>query len=177
VILVSHDRRFLETVTTRTLAFTPDGIDLYEGGFKDYGDALERKRKSDAEGKARSSRASVPPKANKPEKAARPEARPAAAAAPKPGADRDSRKQATRDLEKKKKRVVELEKQISDLESTLESFREELKTADSGNWERLHDLARKDREYSELLERAMKEWVTLSDELAKLANEDAGARQ
>jgi hypothetical protein len=41
----------------------------------------------------------------------------------------------------------------------------------------LHDLALKDREYSELLERAMKEWVTLSDELAKLSSTETGARQ
>jgi hypothetical protein len=41
----------------------------------------------------------------------------------------------------------------------------------------LHDLAHKDREYSELLERAMKEWMTLSDELAKLASTETGVRQ
>ena len=73
--------------------------------------------------------------------------------------------------------MAELEKQIADLEGTLESFREELKSTDGGNWERLHELAHKDREYSELLERAMKEWVTLSDEVAKLSGSENGARQ
>jgi ATP-binding cassette, subfamily F, member 3 len=165
VILVSHDRRFLETVTTRTLAFTPEGVDTFEGGFKDYGDALERKRKADAEVNARPRAVAPPPKA-----VAKPAARPS-------GDDRDARKAASRDAEKKRKRVGELEKQISDLEATLESFRAELKTTDSGSWERLHDLALKDREYSELLERAMKEWVTLSEELAKLPGSESGARQ
>ncbi len=177
VILVSHDRRFLETVTTRTLSFRPEGVDLYEGGFKDYGDALERKRKADvdasAHAKERTNRSSPPPKA----------ARPAAAVprlAPTPAApkdDRDSRKAALREVERKRKRVGELEKQIADLEATLAAFRNELKGLDSGNWQRLHDLAHKDREYSEVLERAMKEWVTLSDELAKLSKTETGARQ
>jgi ATP-binding cassette subfamily F protein 3 len=170
VILVSHDRRFLETVTTRTLSFTPDGIDTFEGGFKDYGEALARKRKADAEVKERTARASTPPKA------ARAPGPPAAAAKPAP-AERDTRKSNSRELEKKKKRVGELEKQIGDLEATLASFREELKNTDGDRWERLHDLALKDREYSELLERAMKEWVTLSDELAKLSKAETGARQ
>jgi len=174
VILVSHDRRFLETVTTRTLSFRPEGVDTYEGGFKDYGDALERKRRADAEASDRRGRASAPPKASR--------APALAPAAPKPAAppakgERDARKASSRDVEKKKKRVAELEQQISDLEATLESFRAELKTADAGDWQRLHDLAHKDREYSELLERAMKEWATLSDELAKLSSSASGARQ
>ena len=177
VILVSHDRRFLETVTTRTLSFRPEGIDTYEGGFKDYGDALERKRKADADAKERAVRASAPPKAAR-GGAPAPKPAPAAAPAPPPGKDdRDTRRAGSREVEKKKKRVTELEKQISDLEATLESFRAELKSADSGDWQRLHDLAHKDREYSELLERAMKEWVTLSEELAKLSGAASGARQ
>jgi ATP-binding cassette, subfamily F, member 3 len=43
VVLISHDRRFLETVTTRTASFGPGGIDLYDGGFKDYAEAKLRK--------------------------------------------------------------------------------------------------------------------------------------
>ena len=43
VVLISHDRRFLETVTTRTASFGPSGIDLYDGGFKDYAEAKARK--------------------------------------------------------------------------------------------------------------------------------------
>jgi ATP-binding cassette subfamily F protein 3 len=176
VILVSHDRRFLETVTTRTLSFRPEGVDTYEGGFKDYVDALERKRKADADAKERTGRASAPPKARPAPAPAPAKPAPAKPAAP-PKDDRDSRKAALRDVEKKRKRVTELEKQVSDLEATLESFRAELKTVDSSNWQRLHDLAHKDREYSELLERAMKEWMTLSDELAKLASTETGVRQ
>lgn len=169
VILVSHDRRFLETVTTRTVSFTPSGIDIYEGGFKDYQEALERQRKAEASARERQpTRAPSKSVAPKPEPAAK-----AAAPSKSAGEQRETRKAASRDVEKKKKRVGELEKQIADLEATLEGFRAELRSSDSGNWERLHDLALKDREYSELLERAMKEWVTLSEELS---GADSGAR-
>jgi ATP-binding cassette subfamily F protein 3 len=176
VILVSHDRRFLETVTTRTLSFTSEGVDIYEGGFKDYQDALERKRKADAEARERSA---IREPAKKTE-ARRPSAppRPPAPAPAKGGADDyQARRAASREAEKKRKRVGELEKQIADLEGTLASFREELKGSDGSNWERLHELALNDREYSQLLERAMKEWVTLSDELATLERAGAGAPQ
>ncbi|RYZ06019.1 MAG: ABC transporter ATP-binding protein [Myxococcales bacterium] len=170
VILVSHDRRFLETVTTRTLAFTPEGVDAFEGGFKDYGDALERKRQADAAAKPRpGAKPSAPP----PKAAVK--APPPPAAGKAAGSERDARKVASRDVEKKRKRVADLEKQIADLEATLESFRADLKSTEGGQWERLHDLAVKDREYSELLERAMKEWVTLSEELAKAGDTASGA--
>jgi ATP-binding cassette, subfamily F, member 3 len=174
VILVSHDRRFLETVTTRTLSFTPQGVDIYEGGFKDYGDALERQRKADAQVRERAATRAAP-KAE----AKRPSLPPreAAVAASKGAEDHQARRAALRELDKKRKRVSELEKQIGDLEGTLAAFREELKSSDGSNWERLHELALRDREYSQLLERAMKEWVTLSDELAKLTNANQGASQ
>jgi len=179
VILVSHDRRFLETVTTRTLSFTPHGVDTYEGGFKDYVEALDRQRRASAELKQREASKAPAPKASAapPKTSAAP---PKGSAQPsnKPAADdREAKKRDHRELERKRKRVSELERQISDLEATLASFREELKTAGAGNWERLHELALKDREYSELLERAMKEWVTLSDELSKQSSVGTGAQK
>jgi ATP-binding cassette subfamily F protein 3 len=169
VILVSHDRRFLENVTTRTLSFTPHGMDLYEGGFKDYVEALERQKAAKERAPERREEKRAPQPSKPPPK---PEAKPGAAAQ-----ERGDRKAAARDIEKKKKRVAELEKQIAGFEATLESFRAELKSADGGNWERLHELAVKDREYSELLDRAMKEWVTLSEELSQLSGPETGASQ
>ncbi|HKY38767.1 MAG TPA: ATP-binding cassette domain-containing protein [Polyangiaceae bacterium] len=172
VLLVSHDRRFLETVTTRTLNLTPGAVDLYEGGFKDYGDALERKRRADSAAREREAAKTSAGKAA----AARAPTKPA----PEPKAgpqEHQARRAASRELQRKRRRVQELEKQIAELEATLQSFKEELKASDGSNWERLHDLALKDREYSELLDRAMKEWVSLSEELSSLAEPETGARQ
>jgi ATP-binding cassette subfamily F protein 3 len=177
LILVSHDRRFLETVTTRTLSFTPAGVDIYEGGFKDYGDALERQRKAEVEHRQRSQRPAA--RQPRPERAAKPAAASSAgrAAVGKPTPDdQHTRRTAARELERKRRRLPELEKQIAELEATLASFRDELKAAGGDDWQRLHELALKDREYSELLERAMKEWVSLSEEVSKSADAGAGAK-
>jgi type IV secretory pathway VirB10-like protein len=137
-------------------------VDIYEGGFKDYQDALERQRRAQPSESQRPSPRAAPPK---------PEAREASKAD-----DRGQRKAEAREVEKKRKRAAELERQIESLEGTLAGFREELKVESGSNWERLHELAVKDREYSELLERAMKEWLTLSEELAR-ASAPEGARK
>ncbi|WP_437903745.1 ABC-F family ATP-binding cassette domain-containing protein [Sorangium sp. So ce327] len=42
VLLVSHDRRFLEAVTTRIVAVREGRVDIYPGGFRDYRDNLEK---------------------------------------------------------------------------------------------------------------------------------------
>ena len=150
VILVSHDRRFLETVTTRTLAFTTHGVDIYEGGFKDYTDALERQRKAAAE--------PAPKKAKAPSAPPKPEA--------VPGADAyRAQKAAARDLERKRKRVQELEAHISEGERENQRYRNELKEVPSTDWERLHDLAQKEQELTRKLQRWTAEWVKLSEEL------------
>jgi ATP-binding cassette subfamily F protein 3 len=145
VILVSHDRRFLETVTTRTLAFLPDRVDIYEGGFKDYGDALERIRRAH----------SVPP----PRKDVRQQPAPAS------GDDAGrARRSAGRDLARKQKRVQELERAIATSEAEVKNHREGLKAADA-SWEKLDELARKERELTRRLELLTAEWVKLSEEL------------
>ncbi|HET9931338.1 MAG TPA: ATP-binding cassette domain-containing protein [Polyangiaceae bacterium] len=150
VILVSHDRRFLETVTTRTLAFTEHGVDVYEGGFKDYTDALERQRKAALE--------PAPKKPKTPSTPVKPE--------PAAGADAyRAQKAAARDLERKRKRVQELETHISEGERETQRYRSELKEVPSTDWERLHALAKKEQELTRRLERWTAEWVKLSEEL------------
>src|SRR4029079_15282842 len=42
VILVSHDRRFLQGVTTRVIHVRDGHVDIYPGGFRDYEDTLAR---------------------------------------------------------------------------------------------------------------------------------------
>jgi ATP-binding cassette subfamily F protein 3 len=177
VILVSHDRRFLETVTTRTLSFTPHGVDIFEGGFKDYGDALERKRRAEAEALPISDRGRSKAKPSKPAPPPKEAAREARHDAKPRAAEQAAQRPSARELERKARRVRELEKQIAELESTLSLFREELKATDGSKWEKLHELALKDREYSQLLESAMKEWLTLSEELARSTPGAAGARE
>jgi ATP-binding cassette subfamily F protein 3 len=148
VILVSHDRRFLETVTTRIVAFGESGPMVYEEGFRDYTATLERRRRAEAEAPRR------PPK-------------PAPKQQPKaePPAHRNQKAEA-RELERKKKRVVELERAVAAAESDLGRLRDALKNPEA-DWERLHELAQKEQNTAKILEALTAEWLKLSEELGR----------
>src|SRR5262249_26840209 len=123
VILISHDRRFLETVTTRTVSFNEDGVDIYEGGFKDYIAALDRKAQHDLELRERErlrQRESEAQRANNPP----------SDAARGQGADvHRARRAKARDLEKKQRRVADLEIEIKEREAEVQRHRIELRDA------------------------------------------------
>jgi ATP-binding cassette subfamily F protein 3 len=192
VIFVSHDRRFLENVSTRTVSFHEGKVDVYEGGFKDYGEALERQRRA-ASGERRPDRdrrgrdGARPPKDSGPAKAA-PAAGtkgaatsakaaattpPAPAAKPASGADAHrARREQARDLERKTKQAALLEARVAELEAEVAHYKKLLVEAPGGDWERLHEWAKKERELQSELEKVFKAWVSLSEELgAKRAEE------
>jgi ATP-binding cassette, subfamily F, member 3 len=167
VLFVSHDRRFLENVSTRTLCFTARGLDLYEGGFKDYEDALERARKATlrerTERKPEKQRPAPPvlPKASVPTPA---------------GADAHrARREQARDLERKTKQVALLEGRVAELESEVAHYKKLLVEATGGDWEKLHEWAKKERELSQELEKVMQAWLSLSEEVAKAASSPEAA--
>jgi ATP-binding cassette, subfamily F, member 3 len=150
VVLVSHDRRFLETVTTRTVALGAEEILVYEGGFKDYCEAGERRRKAEAE--AARARATS---------RAKPVARPSKAPDP-----HHARQTEARELERKRKRVAELEGAIAARESEIGGYRDQLKEPNLP-WERLHELAESERSTSRILEALTAEWLKLSQALER----------
>jgi ATP-binding cassette, subfamily F, member 3 len=162
VALISHDRRFLETVTTRTASFGPDGIDLYDGGFKDYAEAKARKRAAELELEA--ARARENERARTKTKARKPSSPP-----PKgPSAPSGSpKKDDPRELSRKRKRLQELELAIQKGEEQLESHRQSLREAGHGNWAELHELATQERGLASEMERMMSEWATLSEAIAQ----------
>ena len=174
VILVSHDRRFLETVSTRTVSFHGGKVDIYEGGFKDYVEALARIRHAAARAERPRDRERKEQRARKPEPSPpkpkpAPEApkaaeTPAAAAASGADAHRARREQA-RDLERKTKQVALLEARVGELEADVAHYKKLLVEASGGNWEQLHEWAKKERELTTELEKVFKAWVSLSDEL------------
>ncbi len=180
VILVSHDRRFLEGVVTRVVHVKGGEVDMYPGGFRDYEDTLARKAAAvDAEAAAAKEAARESKRAPetyessgktrqvKRSASTRPQAGPPA----EMDADAkrrafESEKAAARALERKKKRVKELEIEIADGESDLERRREELKNDPGGNWAKLADLAKQEQALSKRVEAAMTEWMALSEELS-----------
>jgi ATP-binding cassette subfamily F protein 3 len=163
VVLVSHDRRFLENVTTRVVAFstvgsrtrgTTGGVEVFQAGFSDYEVATAR---------ARAERAG-PPKAE-------PKKRTAAEVAPAEDKDartfaHQSRRIAARDLEKKQRRAEQLEAEITKGEARLAELREALRTAPGTDWERLHELSREEQALSKKIDSLVKDWERISEELA-----------
>lgn len=172
VILVSHDRRFLENVTSRVVAFSPGGVDVFEAGFADYektllphpaarstddgrteGAAAQRREQRTAMKSQSAStgnpKATVPGKAND-------------------GASEYRERQAViRELEKKKRRAEKLESDIAEGEAELAALRERLRQAPGDDWEKLHDLSRQEQVLSRRIDAMMSDWERLSEELAK----------
>jgi ATP-binding cassette subfamily F protein 3 len=73
VILVSHDRRFLENVTTRTISIRDGACDVYPGGFRDFVEAGQRApaaREPPAEVRPSKGAADRPPPPKTPRRAA-----------------------------------------------------------------------------------------------------------
>ena len=150
VILVSHDRRFLENVTTRIVSVRAGVADVYPGGLRDY---------------ARAAAPPAPPK------------RPSAAPAPQaPRAGRKGRRrrltgsrpsgQAARALEKKKKRIAELEGTIAGGERDRDELRSKLKSAPGDDWEKLAKMAQEEQALTRRLDQMLVEWARLSEEVA-----------
>ncbi len=152
VVLVSHDRRFLENVTTRVVAFTPGGVQVFQAGFSDYEVALAR---------AKAERASP----------AKPEPKKRAANDPSPppkevGAlEHGNRRGAARDVEKKRRRAEQLEGEVEKGEARLGELREALRNAPGTDWEKLHELSREEQELAKKVDALMKEWERVSEEL------------
>jgi len=149
VLLISHDRRFLENVTTRTVSFEPGGVDVYDGGFKDYCDAKERARRAAATpARKKEPQRSSPPKAKTPEPA---------------GAGFRQQKAGARELERKARRAKELEARVARHETELGQIRAQLRDAEGASWEELHAWANKERKMSAELDQMLAEWMKLSE--------------
>jgi len=152
VILVSHDRRFLENVTTRTISMRDAACDVYPGGFRDFVEASQKAKapKTD-EGRRGGDRSKAKGPPEKPQ--------------PKGRAAFEVEKAEARVLERKKKRVAELEDLIAGAEAKVAVLREQLKEDPAGNWEKIANLAREEQALSRRIESMMSEWSALGEEL------------
>jgi ATP-binding cassette subfamily F protein 3 len=158
VILVSHDRRFLENVTTRTISIRDGTCDVYPGGFRDFVEAGRRVQVT-AEPSPDARRAKGPARATpSPEdgKAGR-------------RANFEQEKAEARTQERKRKRVAELEDLIAGAEAKVATLREALKEDPAGNWEKIANLAREEQALTKRIEAMMSEWSTLSQEVGDRA--------
>jgi hypothetical protein len=85
-----------------------------------------------------------------------------------PGAERHrARRQAARELERKERRLGELETLVGAAERELGHLRALLQAGGEEPWEKLHAWATRERTLTEQVERWTAEWVDLSDELGR----------
>jgi ATP-binding cassette, subfamily F, member 3 len=164
VILVSHDRRFLENVTTRIVSVRAGLVDVYPGGFKDYvaahlapppdealkAVAREARKKEAGSSVGKEIRREKAPKDREPKEASK--------------ASYEAQRQAARDKEKKKRRVEDLERLIADGERQLEGMRAALREDPGGDWAKVAKKAAEEQALTKRVESMMTEWTKLSED-------------
>ena len=146
VLLVSHDRRFLENVTTRIVSVRDGEAAVYQGGFKDYERAARDAATPRAEPKAAKHQPAAPP--------------------PDDGKQKyEAQRQAARSVEKRKRRVEELEASIAKSERELAALRATLRAAPGDDWEKLAKMARDEQALAKKVDAMLLEWAALSEDV------------
>ncbi len=147
VLLVSHDRRFLETVTTRIVSVRDGALDVYPGGFADFASAhgtkVEPTRKAPKKSEA-------PPPTTAPDERAKRQ-------------QHDAQKNASRERAKKEKRFKELEDLIASGESQLGELRAKLREDPAGDWAKVATLATEEQALARRVDGLMTEWTKLGE--------------
>jgi len=145
VVLVSHDRYFLDRVSTRVLHVEEGRADFFPGGYADYhgrqrAAALAASQARDD--RARQERAKVDAK----------------------GRDsHDDRRRRLREHEKRQRRLQELDKLVADGETRLTELRGRLAMAPGDDWEVLARLADEEQTLARQLDAWSDEWLRLSE--------------
>jgi ATP-binding cassette subfamily F protein 3 len=153
LLVVSHDRYFLDRVCSRLLVIEGDTLEAHLGNWSDYR-ARQREQARELAKKQEKPAPTPPPAAPAPSEAAR-------------SAGKERERQRRR-LERK---VETLEAEVGKLEAELATLRAELAGDHKGDWQKLHSLADREREVGDLLTRRMAEWEAAAAQLAALPAE------
>jgi ATP-binding cassette, subfamily F, member 3 len=164
VVLVSHDRRFLENVTTRIVHVRDGEAGVYPGGFRDYAASLAAEAR-----RAAAPSASERPKPKDGTSSASPGRGPQAIEKAKSIPQDEAKKrfeeqrQAARSAEKTMRRIQELEAAIAAGEKDLDVLRGKLKAAPGDDWEALAKMAREEQALTKKVDAMLMEWAKLSE--------------
>jgi ATP-binding cassette subfamily F protein 3 len=151
LVVVSHDRYFLDRVSTRVLHLEDGVATFYPGGYADY-----HARRALHEGTGvNASRGDVAPSAKSSVKAS-PEAN--------PRESHEERKRRAREAERRERRVKELERLVSDGETRLATMRAALATGPGDDWERIAAMADEEQKLARQVDAWSDEWLRLSEE-------------
>jgi ATP-binding cassette subfamily F protein 3 len=162
VVLVSHDRRFLENVSTRVLRLRDGVADLYPGGFRDFEKMADRTPQKTPPKVSRTAVVGSGGVVNGRGK------EPKALAVPEDESKKkyDDQRNTARALEKKKRRIKELETSIATGEKDLDVLRAKLKTSPGDDWEKLAKMAHEEQALTKSVDSMLLEWARLSEEVA-----------
>ena len=145
LVVVSHDRYFLDRICKRLFVFTEHGLESHTGNYSDW---REHRRKQ-MESTQPTTRPEPPPRLTK--------------------SSSETMRSAKKDRERQQRRlerlVASLEEEIARVEGELSTLRAKLAEDHGGDWKQLHELADKERELDTLLTRRMADWEKASAEL------------
>ena len=167
LFVVSHDRRFLERVATRIIEVEEARVSFFPGGFADYWSSKLQAKEDEKLQVSREENRKPAPRKSLPTKAV------TAVTAVKP-ADGNGRgrggfeqtRDASRLVEKKRRRFSDLEQLIDDGEAKLGALRENLKADPGGDWNALSKLVATEQALAASVDGYVDEWTRLGVELA-----------
>lgn len=141
LIFVSHDRYFLNTIPTKIIDMTEQGIQIYDGGFDYY---LEKS------------------KLHQPGQESRQETLPAE----KKGAQGYYRSKQQRALEaKRRNRIAQLEKEMAEYEEEATELEQGIASPEAASdYERLAQMCARLEEVKAKADECMEEWLTLQED-------------
>jgi ATP-binding cassette, subfamily F, member 3 len=148
VLVISHDRYFLDRVVTRVLQLHDGRGDLHPGNYSDFRARIEAEAKQAAQASAAARAAQATKKAEPP---------PASS-------DHEQKRRQDREAERKRRRIAELEAQIAKAEAEVQTLSAELVGEHGGDWQRLHGLVEQKEALEARLQRWLGEWEKLSSE-------------
>lgn len=163
VLVVSHDRRFLENVTTRIVSVRGGAAEVFPGGFRDFA-------ASPRSGSASSTQAPTPKARSRPAEGRDGAVATSRVATASPDGEQarqkyEAQKLAARAADRKKRRIVELESAIATGERELDALRGKLKQAPGDDWEMLAKMAHEEQSLARKVDAMLVEWAKLSEEI------------
>jgi ATP-binding cassette, subfamily F, member 3 len=150
LVVVSHDRYFLDRVSTRVLHLEDGKATFFPGGYSDY---HTRRSLHDGTGVEASARDVAP---------ARTSVAPTVVATSARESHEERRKKS-REQERRQRRIEELERLMADGESKLKTLRAELAQAPGHDWERLAEMADREQKHTRQLDAYTEEWMKLTE--------------
>jgi ATP-binding cassette subfamily F protein 3 len=152
IIVVSHDRYFLDRVCARLLVIEGDRVEGHLGNYSDWRSRRER-------GAEAVVNAAKEPK---------PEVKAEAKEAPRTERARPAPPRADRERQRVERRLESLRQECARLEAEQAEVRAGLTADHGGNWDKLHTLAAREQSLSELLARRKRDVDAASAALSKL---------